>query len=174
MTVSPARHNLARVLARFIKDEKVTGALGMATRDAIGGQRFRTLMEWCLYPTANGQCVCCRQDVVLGGNAMAANAATAGTLIPCAMVNDINTRGGYLPGNCALFCRACVDASNDAAKAGRYFVWTADIIDASRVPLAWPSLPKTKPHPYPPIPSVDLNAYRMRAAHRRAMRGIVA
>jgi hypothetical protein len=174
-----AQNRLARLQANLIKNEKETGYLEMATHSFIGGQRLVTLMIRNLYPAATGNCVSCDQHTVLGGNAMNANAATIGLLIPAAMIADTEQRAGYRPGNCGLFCRACVDASNDAAKNGRYFIWTADCVNAANVPLEWKPLYKSKNVKYAPIPAElqtesFLREYRKNAARNRARKGIVA
>jgi len=168
-----ARNNLAKVQAHLIKTERVTHYLALKSKDAMGGQRARYLREHVLYRASNGRCVCCRQEVALGVPAEHANAMTCGMLIPCAMI-EIGSRAGMAPGNCATFCRACVDASNDLNANGRVFVWTADTIDAQYVPLAWPPIPKLKAHSYPVPANVDLVAYRRRAALARTRRGIIA
>ena len=168
-----ARNNLAKVQANLIKTERFTHYLALKSKDAMGGQRARYLREHVLYRASNGRCVCCLQDVALGVPAEHANAMTCGMLIPCAMI-EIGSRAGMAPGNCATFCRSCVDASNDLNTNGRVFVWTADTIDAELVPTQWPPIPKLKAHAYPAPKHVNLVQYRRNAALARTRRGIIA
>lgn len=168
-----ARNALAKIQAHYIKTERLTHYLALQDKDRMGGQRARYLREHVLYRASNGKCVCCLQDVALGVPAEHANAMTCGILIPCAMI-EIGSRAGMAPGNCASFCRACVDASNDANANGRVFIWTADTVDARLVPTVWPPIPKLKAHAYPAPKNVNLIEYRRRAALARTRRGIIA
>jgi len=96
---------------------------------------------------SDARCVACDLPTVLTSGRTPA-AATLGTLIPCVLTDDNNGRDrlGYVPGNVALFCRACVDAANDYGNVtGEPVVWTADaLVGAARVWLAWPALGKRK------------------------------
>lgn len=164
---------LATVQAKFIKGEARTGALELARRDKIGGSRLHSLARW-LFSASAGRCVCCVQRVELNVNASDANAATIGILIPCAMVGGTERRGGYLPGNAAMFCRSCVDASNGGNDGMALWIWAADCIDADRVPLLWPSLPKMKVSQVPnSLSEVELVEYAKRAAIVRTKRGLI-
>jgi hypothetical protein len=167
----PFKNALAKVQAMFIKNEGKTGVLAAATHSQKGGQRMRTLRAF-LFTAANGQCVCCRQFTALDVNAASANAATAGILIGSALVGISESRGGYLPGNVALFCRMCVNLRNNPITGMPLWIWTADIVDAESVPLNWPSLPKTKGAQVYKESIVDAQQWRRECLRRMTARGI--
>lgn len=167
---------LATFQAKAIKAEPKTGLFGMSTHRRLGGSTVRYVRESILFPYAQGVCVCCGQDTMLNVNPANANAATMGILLPCALMNDEESdikRAGILPGNCANFCRACVNASNGGNNGAPLWIWAADCIDADLVPMVWGPLRKAiGPVMYVPN-EVDLIRYARRSAIVRARRGLI-
>lgn len=123
--------------------------------------------------------------------------ATMGALIPASVIRDAHAetiadsmdegmvptpdsmRVGILPGNVALMCRACIDASVAYGLAtGEPVVWGRGLAGLSRVWLAWPSLRKGAGRPSMPtgtefraIAEASVN-HEAAAARARASQGL--
>jgi len=138
---APFAKALKAVQARLTRTE---GSLDRSRSD-VGGQAMVTLNR-VLWSYANGRCVVCRQSTTLDTVPRYLTSATVAVLIPCAMIDASNERRGYVAGNVASICRACVNRANaNESATGEMHVWTADTLDAEFVPLEWPSLPKSRP-----------------------------
>lgn len=104
--------------------------------------------------------------------------ATLGHLIPPSVILSMHddpdspaagegARVGYLPGNLAVMCRACIDAANAYAGAtGEPVVWGAGLAGLDRVWTAWPSLRKGAGRPT--MPSTEEFRSIARAADEHA------
>ena len=104
--------------------------------------------------------------------------ATLGHLIPPALILSAHcdpedmpsgerARVGYVPGNLALMCRACIDASNAYGLAtGEPVVWGRGLAGAARVPLSITGLRKAS---RPAMPTGDEFRAIARASERHSL-----
>ena len=166
-----AQTMLAKVQATFIKNEPVTRELELNTHSKLGGQRARTLRRF-LFIRANGKCVCCGQVTNINVDAAAPNAATMGLLIPAALISNTDIRAGYCPGNTALFCRMCINLSNNPITGKPLWIWKANMVTAENVPLNWPKLPKDKTRRVFEESIVDARSWRRACLRAMANKGI--
>jgi len=145
---------LSDVLA-FLASPAGEAQRAYATRDRIGGSRINALRIF-LHTYAGGACVVCGLPTLLDCARSASNYAEVGHLLPASGNNASAAREGFTPGNVANFCHACNAAAGD-------YAFSASDVDATRVPLEWPTLRKVNA-------SDDGHAQAARAA--RAARGL--
>lgn len=147
-------------------------AVAMACRSGKSGGEWHDLTR--RMHRADPRCVVCGLPT-LHSRFNGPMAATLGTLIPCAMLDDFGgvLRRGYIPGNLALMCRACVDASNAYGTANSepvVFEESALTLPAN-VWTAWPQLVKAKAPDAPTaaqVKAIMVGAPRHREAARIA------
>lgn len=161
-------------------------AVGMLARTKSGSEYTHLLS---LMHAADPRCVVCDLPTLhtrWDGPAT----ATLGHLIPPAVLlsvhddEDIPARGeaarvGYVPGNLALMCRACIDAATAyGAATGEPVVWGEGLAGIARVWCAWPALRKGQGRPT--VPTGDefraiaraAGAHSLAAARARASQGL--
>lgn len=118
----------------------------MVSRDSRSGGEWATLRTrmW----EADPRCVICGEETVNASGARRPEAVRLMTLIPCGLTDDNGGRDrfGYVPGNLAIACHACVHAANDYGVAtGEAIVFTPDALTLPQnVWLAWPALAKRR------------------------------
>jgi hypothetical protein len=135
MTVS-----LATAQAAFLADIDTLAV----SRDSRSGSEWADLTR--RMHAADDRCNVCNLSTRLTA-ARVPDAARLMVLIPCVLTDDNagRDRFGYVAGNLALACKACVDASNAYGIAtGEPVVFTADaLVDGgARVWTSWPALGK--------------------------------
>lgn len=116
------------------------------SRDSRSGGEWADLLRrmW----QADSRCNVCNLDTVQTASRNP-QAARLMVLVPCVLSDDNGGRDrfGYVPGNLALACKACVDARNAYMTAtGDALVMTPDALaeGGARVWLDWPGLGKRK------------------------------
>lgn len=132
---------LAAVQDAFLADPETLSL----SRDRKSGGEWADLRK--RMHTADPRCAVCGLVTIITA-ARQPNAARHLVLIPCALTDDNGGRDrmGYVPGNLALACWACVsEANNYGTATGEAVVFTADCLTLPEtVWLAWPALGKRK------------------------------
>lgn len=146
-SILPTFPNLTTAQRAILRDETV----GMLARTKSGSEYAHLLR---IMHTDDDRCVVCNLSTLFtrwDGPAT----ATLGHLIPPSVIlaahcddpEDVpageGARVGYVPGNLALMCRACIEAATAyGAATGEPVVWGKGLAGESRVMLSWPSLRK--------------------------------
>jgi hypothetical protein len=135
MTVS-----LTTAQAAFLADVDTLAV----SRDSRSGSEWADLTR--RMHAADDRCNVCNLSTRLTA-ARVPDAARLMVLIPCSLTDDNGGRDrfGYVAGNLALACKACVDAANAYGIAtGEPVVFTADALvdNGARVWTSWPALGK--------------------------------
>ena len=151
----PTFANVAKAQRAILTDETV----GMLARTKSGSEYAHLLA---LMVADDNRCVVCDLPTLhtrWDGPAT----STLGHLIPPSVILSAHVdagedapageraRVGYVPGNLAVFCRACIDAATAyGAATGEPVVWGKGLAGLGRVWCAWPALRKGAGRPSDP------------------------
>ena len=139
-TTTTTIHPLATLQAALMADPDAL----TRSRDELGGSAAADLAA--RMHAADPRCVVCGLPTVRMSGARKPEAMRMLVLIPCAMLDEAEQdvagieRRGWVPGNVAIACHACIaDSTREGVATGEPVVFTADALTLpDSVWLSWP------------------------------------